>query len=78
MDLNANSANQMLDGSHATDYAQSFDMLLDMVDRTLDEFKFEIKQIVFPVFCLLYLMQIKRGFELSAKKFYEDYSSLFR
>ena len=48
--------NQMLDGSHATDYAQSFDMLLEMVDRTLDEFKFEIKQIVFPVFCLLYLM----------------------
>ena len=32
----------MLDGSHENDYAQSFRLLLDMIDRTLDDYKEEL------------------------------------
>ena len=35
-------SDHLLDGSHESDYAQSFRLLLDMVDRTLDDYKEEL------------------------------------
>ena len=38
-----------------------------MIDRTLDDYKEELKQILFPIFIILFLTQVRRGFLVSAK-----------
>lgn len=65
----------MLDGSHETDYAQSFEKLLEMIEKTLDEYKDELHQLIFPFFVVLYLTMIRRGFEQAARLFIEEYGS---
>lgn len=48
-----------------------------MIDRTLDDYKEELMQILFPVFIILFVTQVRRGFDNSAKQFYEKFSSHF-
>jgi hypothetical protein len=38
-----NSSEYLLDGSREKDYDQSFTLLFDMIDRTLDDYKEELK-----------------------------------
>lgn len=38
----SNSSEHLLDGSKDKDYAQSFQMLVEMIDRTLDDYKEEL------------------------------------
>ena len=49
-----------------------------MIDRELDEYKGDLQQILYPMFILLYLTMIRRGFEDSAYQFYNQYSSCFK
>ena len=37
-----------------------------MIDRELDEYKGDLQQILYPMFILLYLTMIRRGFEDNA------------
>ena len=53
-----NSSEYLLDGSREKDYDQSFQLLYDMIDRTLDDYKEELRQILFPIFIVLFLTQI--------------------
>lgn len=67
--LNTMAGNRKIDGSFNEDYQRCFQTLLDMIDKTLDEYKEELQQVIFPFFTVLYLTMIKRGFDQSAKEF---------
>ena len=70
-------SDHLLDGSNQQDYQQSFSKLQNFIDRTLDDFKEELQQVLFPVFTVLYLTMINRGFEQAAIDFYKENSLLF-
>lgn len=53
-------------------------MLVEMIDRTLDDYKEELMQILFPIFTILFVTQVRRGFESSARQFFDKYCTLFR
>ena len=53
----------ILDGSKEEDYDKSFRSLVEMIDRALDDYKGDLQQILFPMFTILYLTMIRRGFE---------------
>ena len=57
---NLNSSDIVKDGSREQDYAQSYQMLLEMIDRSLDDYKEDLKQVLFPVFAVLYLTMVRR------------------
>ena len=48
-----------------------------MVDGSLEEYKDEFKQLLFPIFSVLYLTQISKGMREGAAKFFETFSPLF-
>lgn len=66
---------RVLDGSREDDYAVSFNILLEMIDKTLDEYKLELQQVIFPFFAVLYLTMIKRDFTDAARLFMERYKT---
>ena len=66
-------ATQVLDGSKEQDYQKSFKMLLEMIDLTLDEYKGDLQQVLFPIFIILYLTLIRRDFEKSAELFFGEF-----
>ena len=68
----------VLDGSKESDYQKSFTLLMDMIDRTLDDYKGDLQQILFPVFAILYLTMIRRGFEQEAQAFFQKFAHLFQ
>ena len=70
-------SDHLLDGSHQLDYQQSFSRLQNFIDRTLDDYKEELQQVLFPVFTVLYLTMINRGFEQAASDFFSENSPLF-
>ena len=49
-----------------------------MIDRTLDDYKEELKQILFPIFIILFLTQVRRGFLVSAKAFFDKNREIFK
>ena len=63
----------ILDGSSLKDYSESFKMLVQMVDTTLDDYKSDLQQILFPIFTILYLTMIRRNFEKGAKEFFNEF-----
>ena len=63
----------VLDGSRDKDYSQSFRMLIDMIDRTLDDYKSDLQQILFPLFTVLYLTLVRRGFEKGSQAFFKEF-----
>lgn len=67
-----------MDGSKERDYHQSFALLIEMVDKTLDDYKSDLQQILFPVFSVLYLTLIRRGFIKGARHFFNQYSPNFK
>ena len=68
------SSEPVQDGSKEQDYESSFGLLLDMIDRTLDDYKGDLQQILFPVFTILYLTMVRRGFESGAQTFFQKHS----
>jgi len=68
----------ILDGSGMKDYSLSFCMLVDMVDRTLDDYKSDLQQILFPIFTILYITMIRRNFEKGANQFFKEHEPLFK
>ena len=53
-------------------------MLVDMVDRTLDDYKSDLQQILFPIFTILYITMIRRNFEKGANQFFKEHEPLFK
>ena len=49
-----------------------------MIDRTLDDYKEELRQILFPIFIILFLTQVRRGFQASAKSFFDKNREIFK
>jgi transcription initiation factor TFIID subunit 5 len=68
----------ILDGSAMKDYSLSFSMLVDMVDTTLDDYKSDLQQILFPIFTILYITMIRRNFEKGANQFFKEHEPLFK
>ena len=48
----------VLDGSQEQHYAQSFRLLLEMIDREQDEYRGDLQQVLFPMFSVLHLQMI--------------------
>jgi transcription initiation factor TFIID subunit 5 len=67
----------VLDGSRDKDYAQSFRMLIEMIDRTLDDYKSDLQQILFPLFTVLYLTLVRRSFEKGSQSFFAEFKGIF-
>lgn len=65
---NANAAetaiySNVFKGSHASDYSESFRLMREFVDQSLDEVKGELQRVVFPIFVCLFLnMMLKKQF----------------
>jgi len=53
----------ILNGANEHDYHKSFNLLIEMIDRELDEYKGDLQQILFPMFLVLHLTMVYRGFE---------------
>ena len=68
----------VLDGSKESDYQKSFSLLVDMIDRTLDDYKGDLQQILFPIFAILYLTMVRRGFESEGQEFFQKFAYLFQ
>lgn len=49
-----------------------------MIDRELDEYKGDLQQILFPMFLVLHLTMVYRGFEQGSSKFYDLFAYLFK
>ena len=49
-----------------------------MVDRTLDDYKSDLQQVLFPVFTILYLTLVRRGFEKMAQTFFKEFQGIFK
>lgn len=48
-----------------------------MIDRTLDDYKEELQRTLFPMFAVLYVTMIRRGFEDKAAEFMEVFGPRF-
>ena len=67
----------ILDGYQEQDYAKSFSLLLEMIDREQDEYRGDLQQLLFPLFIVLHLTMIAKGFEDGAQKFWDSFAELF-
>lgn len=48
----------ILNGANEHDYTKSFTLLIEMIDRELDEYKGDMQQILFPMFIVLHLTMV--------------------
>ena len=80
---NANAAetaiySNVFKGSHASDYSESFRLMREFVDQSLDEVKGELQRVVFPIFVCLFLnMMLKKQFQQDAINFFKEKKNEF-
>jgi len=67
-----------MNGTRATDYVDSFNEMRSFIDQSLDEFKGELKRVVFPLFVCLFLnMMLRKEFQKEAIAFFESVKNDF-
>ncbi|KAH8888815.1 TAF5-like protein [Thozetella sp. PMI_491] len=58
-------------------YAKAFNLLREYVDNSLDLYKFELRKLLWPVFVYSFLQLVKDNHSDEAKKFFNNFKSLF-